>query len=189
MIRVRRLGDDEAFEVDTPNAAITILRDGEYRFNADPDSATTTVVARRGDAEVAGGGQAFALHGRNFVQISGTDQLAYDVEYAPAPDDFEGWDEDRDAREARLISTRYLPPDVIGYEDLDAYGSWRMLPDYGAVWYPTVDAAWAPYRAGYWAWVEPWGWTWVDDAPWGFALAITAVGRMWAEAGRGFRDR
>ena len=37
-LRVRHLGDDDSFEVDTPNAAITILRDGEYRFNADPDA-------------------------------------------------------------------------------------------------------------------------------------------------------
>ena len=33
-LRVRHMGDDDSFEVDTPNAAVTILRDGEYRFNA-----------------------------------------------------------------------------------------------------------------------------------------------------------
>jgi len=169
ILRVRRLDDDDSFEVDTPNAAITILREGEYRFNADPDAGTTWVVVRHGEAEVTGGGQAFTLRAGNSAQLSGTDQLAYDVGTVPPPDGFEGWAEDRDNREARGQSARYLPPGVIGYEELDAYGNWRPTPGYGAVWYPTVDAGWAPYRDGHWAWVEPWGWTWVDDAPWGFA--------------------
>ena len=169
ILRVRRLGEDESFEVDTPNAAITILREGEYRFSADPDAATTWVVVRHGEAEITGGGQAFTLRAGNSAQLSGTDQMAYDVQYAPDPDPFEGWSEERDARSARSASARYLPPGVIGYEDLDSYGNWRNTPGFGAVWYPSVDASWAPYRDGHWAWIEPWGWTWVDDAPWGFA--------------------
>ena len=168
-LRVRHLGDDDSFEVDTPNAAITILREGEYRFNADPDAGTTWAVVRHGEAEVTGGGQAFTLRAGNSAQLSGTDQLAYDVGTVPQPDGLEGWAEDRDNREAHMQSARYLPPDVIGYEELDNYGTWRDTPGYGAVWYPKVDAGWAPYHDGHWAWVEPWGWTWVDDAPWGFA--------------------
>ena len=171
VLRVRHLRDDEGFEVDTPNAAVTILREGEYRFNADPDSATTWVVAREGEAEITGGGQAFTLHSRNSAQLSGADQLAFDVQYAPDPDDLENWCAQRDAHEARLQSARYLPPDVIGYEELDDNGVWRETPGYGAVWYPQVDAGWAPYSRGHWAWVEPWGWTWVDDASWGFAVS------------------
>ena len=169
VLRVRRLGPDEGFEVDTPNAAITILQPGEYRFNADADSATAWIVVRYGQAAVTGGGQSFTLAAGNSAQLSGTDQLAYDVQYAPQPDWLEGWAEQRDAHEAALMSARYLPPDVIGYEELDQYGNWRDTPGYGAVWYPTVDASWAPYRFGHWAWIEPWGWTWVDDAAWGFA--------------------
>ena len=183
MIRVRRLNEDESFEVDTPNAAITILRAGEYRFNANPDTATTYVVARHGEAEVTGGGQAFTLRTGNAAQISGADQLTYEVQDAPPPDAFEAWAGDRDAREARSMTARYLPPEVIGYADLDAYGTWRAIPDYGVVWYPTVDAGWAPYRYGHWAWIEPWGWNWVDDAAWGFAPSH--YGR-WAYVGGGW---
>ncbi len=166
---VWRLGDNESFEVDTPNAAITILREGEYRFNADPDSATTWTMVRRGEAEVTGGGQAFTLRPGNSAQLIGTDQLSYNVQYAPDPDWFERWSTARDADFARAESAHYLPPDVIGYEELEHHGHWRDTPGYGSVWYPTVDASWAPYHDGHWAWVEPWGWTWVDDAPWGFA--------------------
>ncbi|HLY19635.1 MAG TPA: FecR family protein [Bryobacteraceae bacterium] len=183
ILRVRRIREDESFEVDTPNAAVTILREGEYRFNADPDSATTWVVVRHGEAEVTGGGQAFSLRAGNSAQLSGTDQLAYDVQYAPDPDGFEAWSEDQDSRYDRSPSARYLPPDVIGYEELDNNGVWRETPGYGAVWYPSVDANWAPYRDGYWSWIEPWGWTWVDNSPWGFAPSH--YGR-WAYVGGGW---
>jgi hypothetical protein len=182
-LRIRHLEEGESFEVDTPNAAITILREGEYRFNADPNAATTFVVVRHGQVEINGAGQGFSISEGNSAQISGTDQLSYDVQYAPQPGWFEGWAEDRDAREAAAISARYLSPDVIGYQDLDAYGTWSEIPDYGPVWYPRVDAGWAPYRFGHWAWIEPWGWTWVDDAPWGFAPCH--YGR-WAYIGPGW---
>src|SRR5205085_11868393 len=80
------------------------------------------------------------------------------------------WSAERDRQEDRVASTRYVSPQMTGYEDLDRYGSWRTLPEYGAVWTPTrIAADWAPYRHGHWVWVSPWGWTWVDDAPWGFA--------------------
>ena len=65
-----------------------------------------------------------------------------------------------------------MSPDVVGYQDLDANGTWRADATYGNVWIPNrVAAGWAPYRDGHWAWVDPWGWTWVDDAPWGFAVS------------------
>ncbi|MGA2131485.1 MAG: DUF6600 domain-containing protein [Bryobacteraceae bacterium] len=183
ILHVRRLRGDESFEVDTPSAAITILREGEYRFNVDPDAGTTWVVVRSGAAEITGGGQAFTLAAGNSAQLSGANPLSYNVQYAPPTDWFERWADDRQAHELSLRSAHYLPPDVIGYEELDSHGTWRDTPGYGAVWYPTVDAGWAPYRFGHWAWIEPWGWTWVDDASWGFAPSH--YGR-WAYIGSGW---
>ncbi len=122
IIRVRHLGEDESIEIDTPNAEITILREGEYRFNADPDNETTLVVVRHGQAEVTGGGQAFTIRAGDSARLSGTDHLAYDFQYAPEQDWLEGWSQERDAREARSQSARYIPPDVIGYEELDSHG-------------------------------------------------------------------
>jgi hypothetical protein len=57
----------------------------------------------------------------------------------------------------------------VGSEDLDAYGHWVNVPDYGQVWSPTVAVGWAPYRAGRWVWEPYWGWTWVSYEPWGWA--------------------
>ena len=169
-ISIRRLDQDESYEIDTPNGAVTLLRPGAYRIDADPDRQLTTVTVRNGEAEITAGGQAFPVHARQSAFINGTDQPSTEVTAAARPDDFDGWWENRDEREARRPAPRYVSPDMIGYEDLDDYGSWRNDPGYGAVWYPrTVVAGWAPYRYGHWVFVEPWGWTWVDDAPWGFA--------------------
>ena len=163
-------GPDQVFEVDTPNAAVTLLRDGTYRFRVDPNGNMSFVVVRDGQAEITGGGQSFILNPGNSATLTGTEQLSFDVAAAPTPDAFDNWCGERDAHERNLTAERYLPPTVIGYEDLDQYGDWQQTKDYGPVWYPrSVAAGWAPYHSGHWAWIEPWGWTWVDDMPWGFA--------------------
>jgi hypothetical protein len=84
-------------------------------------------------------------------------------------DALDQWAAERDRREDQSVSTRYVSRDMIGYEDLDNYGTWQVIDEYGPVWRPAVSAGWSPYRNGHWIWVTPWGWTWVDDAPWGFA--------------------
>ena len=39
---------------------------------------------------------------------------------------------------------------MVGAADLDQYGTWSQMPEYGAVWYPNnVPVDWAPYRNGY----------------------------------------
>ena len=170
-IRVRHLGDDETFEVDTPNLAFSILRPGSYRVNVNEAGEATVVAVRDGQGEVTGGGSAYTIRAREEGVFNGVDQLDADIERARADeDDFDHWCMDRDRREEHSISSRYVSDDVVGYQDLDDYGGWRPVPEYGNVWFPrTTVVGWAPYRYGHWVWIAPWGWTWVDDAPWGFA--------------------
>jgi Family of unknown function (DUF6600) len=170
-IRVRNLDTDETFEVDTPNLAFSILRPGNYKINVNEAGDTTVVVVRDGEGEVTGGGAAYTVHPREVGTFIGTDQIDADVQrWGNDDDDFDGWCANRDRRMDRSVSARYVSSDAIGYEDLDDYGGWRPVPDYGTVWFPhTTIVGWAPYRYGHWIWVSPWGWTWVDEAPWGFA--------------------
>ncbi|MBV9304278.1 MAG: FecR domain-containing protein [Acidobacteriaceae bacterium] len=168
--RVRNFGPNQVFEVDTPNAALTLVQNGIYVVSVDPNANTSYLIVREGQAQVTGGGQAFTVDQGNSVNLSGTDQLAYDVEQAPGMDDFENWSGQRDQHEMHLRTARYLPPTVIGYEDLDDYGGWQTAGEYGPVWYPNqVEVGWSPYHYGHWGWQDPWGYTWVDDSPWGFA--------------------
>lgn len=187
-VRTRYLADDEAFEVDTPNMAATLLRSGDYRIDADGDNNVTTVTVRGGDVEVTGAGAAFPVHARESARISGLDSVSQEIGPAPPPNEFDGWCQVRERREEQAqTSARFVPRDMVGYEDLDEYGVWREDAQYGWVWAPrTVAAGWAPYHYGRWAWVEPWGWTWIDEAPWGFApfhygrWALVAGGWVWA---------
>ena len=170
-IRVRRLGDDETFEVDTPNLAFTVLRPGNYKINVNEAGDTTVVVVRDGQGEITGGGSAYTLHPGDAGTFTGTDQINADVEgWDNSSDDFDNWCDEREHRFDHSTSARYVSDDVIGYEDLDEYGGWRPTPEYGTVWFPHVTiVGWAPYHYGHWVYIAPWGYTWVDDAPWGFA--------------------
>lgn len=168
-VHIRKLGEDEFFEIDTPNVAISILRPGEYRIDVSLNG-DTRVIARHGEVEINSSGSAFSIRSAEEARISGLDDLTYDVLAAPPLDDFDRWSVQRNRLEDQLTSTKYVSRDIIGYEDLDQYGAWQTLPGYGNAWRPTsVPNGWAPYRYGHWVWIEPWGWTWIDDTPWGFA--------------------
>ena len=169
-VHLRALGERETFEVDTPNTSVSLLRTGEYRIDVNPDNLATIVTVRAGEGEVTGTNQAFPVRSGEEARISGSDSLSYDTAGAQPPDEWDNWCSGRDRREERSESARYVSRDMVGYQDLDDHGTWRTVPDYGAVWVPRgVAVGWAPYHYGHWVWVEPWGWTWVDDAPWGFA--------------------
>jgi len=170
-VRVRRLGPNQVFEVDTPNLAFTLRQPGAYRIEVDPDGNATTIIVRRGQGEVYGEDGAYVIDSRQPYRFTGTGLREYQYVDAPRLDEFDRWSSDRDRRYDNSGSARYVSQDVIGYQDLDANGTWRVDATYGNVWMPRVAAGWAPYRDGHWAWVDPWGWTWVDDAPWGFAVS------------------
>src|SRR5581483_10095762 len=168
-IRLRQLQDSEVFEVDTPNAAVSLLRPGWYRINVDA-AGNTRVTDRLGEAEVTALGSAFTVHPQEVAAITGTDTPTFDIQPALPPDSWDNWCSGRDRREEQAKSVQYVSREMVGYEDLDVYGVWRPVPEYGVVWVPAnVPPGWAPYRYGHWIWVERWGWTWVDDMPWGFA--------------------
>ncbi|NMM13515.1 MAG: hypothetical protein HHJ17_08265 [Rhodoferax sp.] len=180
-VRVRRLEPNQVFEVDTPNFAFTLRQPGEYRIVVDPDGNASDIIVRKGQGEVYGEGASYVVDSRQPYRFKGTDLRDYEYLEVPNPDEFDRWAVERDRRYDNSASARYVSRDVVGYQDLDANGTWRENATYGSVWVPNrVAAGWAPYRDGHWAWVDPWGWTWVDDAPWGFA--VSHYGR-WANMG------
>jgi FecR protein len=167
--QVRRLADDEVFEVDTPNAAVTFERPGDYRVDVDNEG-NSRVQVRRGRAIASAGGGQVPLSAGDEVDIDGIDQPRYEVVAVPRPDRWDQWVGERDQQLAQSTSYTYVTADIAGVEDLDRYGRWEQIPDYGWTWSPvSVDVGWAPYRAGRWIWQDPWGWTWVAAEPWGWA--------------------
>jgi len=168
--RVSELRQGDLYEVDAPNLAFTVKEAGAFRVdvNDNGDSARVTVI--RGEGEVTAGGKTYEVHPGERAEFNGTENVQYSIEKAPGPDGLDRWAAERDSKEDRSVSAKYVSRDMVGYDDLDDYGDWRDEPEYGHVWYPReVAVGWAPYSYGYWNWVGPWGWTWVDYSPWGFA--------------------
>jgi hypothetical protein len=169
-VHLRILPSGDAFEIDTPNLALTLTHPGEYRIDTDPNGGSTAIVVREGAGEVTGGGETWDLEPGQQYTFNGTDQLTYAASDAPDFDDFEDWCQSRDQRENNAVSAKYVSRDVDGYYDLDDYGSWESDSDYGEIWVPSgVAVGWTPYQMGHWVFIEPWGWTWVDAEPWGWA--------------------
>jgi hypothetical protein len=147
-----------------------VQKSGAYRFDVGPNGDATLVTVWKGAGDATGNGPAVRVRSHERARFTGGTSLAHELYEAPPYDGFDDWCRVRDRRQDNSYSARYVSPGVIGYEDLDEYGSWRVVPTYGTVWVPTiVSAGWAPYRYGHWVWISPWGWTWVDDYPWGFA--------------------
>ena len=170
-LRVRRLYDGQSYEVDTPTLAFVVNRVGEFRIDVDPNGQSTIVTVLNGGGDVYGeGGTRFAVEEGQSVSFRDPQLRDYQVNDLPRPDAFDDFCHEHDARWDNSSSRRYVSEDVIGYQDLDSYGEWNDVPEYGNVWYPTsVAVGWSPYHYGHWGWVGAYGWTWIDDAPWGFA--------------------
>lgn len=184
VVRVRALQERENFEINTPNLRFLIQEPGEYRINANDYDNTSTIVVRLGVGVAQGDRDVITLRAGETTRFSGTNLNHTQITRTTAYDTFDQWAMDRDRAEENSISARYVPRDMVGYQQLDEYGNWDTHVEHGAIWYPRgVSSGWAPYRDGHWVWVSPWGWTWVDRSPWGFAPyhygRWTFVGRRW----------
>jgi hypothetical protein len=169
-LRIRRLAEGETVQVETPHSTVYLNRVGEYHLEVEKDTDRTIVKTRHGEAEVKGDQERFVVRDNERGVFSGVGNLTGRIEPLGSRTAFESWANERDARNERSNSARYVSRDVIGYEDLDEHGEWVSEPEYGHVWRPRyVVSGWAPYRYGRWVYVSPWGWSWVDDARWGFA--------------------
>ena len=170
-LRVRNLFDGQRIEINTPNLAFVITQPGDYRIDANPASnfsaGTTRVVVQQGAGTIYGDGGAQVNIGSG-QQANFTDTQLTPAGPAPeVQDGFDAWAHQRDRQEDQSVSARYVPREVVGYQQLDSYGDWNQDPTYGAVWMPrAVPVNWAPYRAGHWSfhygrWAQigpRWGW-------------------------------
>jgi hypothetical protein len=169
--RVREIRQGENYEIDTPNMSFTVKEAGAFRIDVNENGDFTGVTVIRGAGEIAASGQVYEVKAGEHYDVSGAEGTV-NVASAPAveADNLDKWAQQRDTTEDNSASSRYVNRDVVGYSDLDDYGTWKQDPQYGNVWTPNnVSPDWAPYSNGYWSYVGPWGWTWVDYAPWGFA--------------------
>ena len=97
-LRLRHLFDNESWEVDTPNGAITLLRTGEYRIDTDASRNATMVTVRSGDIEVTANSQSFPVHSGQTAYFDNSGN-APDIEALGQADDFDSFVVARDRME------------------------------------------------------------------------------------------
>jgi Family of unknown function (DUF6600) len=167
---IRSIAEGDTIEVDTPHAVFTIEHPGYFRLEV--DAQTTHLITHRGGQAIVTtpDGRSMSIYPSEDIVVSANNPTMVATYAAPPPDAWDQWNDDRSDRMTESVSARYLPPDVYGAEDLDNYGYWRVLPEYGPVWIPNdVGPDWAPYSTGTWEWDPDYEWTWVDTEPWGWA--------------------
>ena len=168
-VRLRNRDAVDEFELQTGEGRFRPQRTGRYRFDRFDDTSHLTVD--NGQALYEGPQSALTVHSGQRAEfwIDAANSAQYSIT-EPRQDEFSAWNSERDRRDGRSASSRYVSPEMTGMEELDRYGRWETSDDYGAIWIPRqVASGWAPYSTGHWVWISPWGWTWVDEAPWGFA--------------------
>lgn len=164
---LRGLQPGQSVEIDTPHGAFTIDHNGYYRTEVGADA--TTFVARRGGRATVtpAGGELTAITSNQQVVVRRDDVESF---AATEMDAWDRWNDERSDGLVQAASYRHVPEAVYGVDDLDHNGRWRVVPDYGSVWFPTrVASNWAPYTTGRWMRDPYYGWSWIDDASWGWA--------------------
>ncbi|MGC2425092.1 MAG: DUF6600 domain-containing protein [Nitrospirota bacterium] len=191
----RRMGPDDVFQVDTPNASVRAYDKARFRITVLEDG-TAQVGVSSGRVELETQAGISDLSAGDMAEISQDGQVYTSA--LPARDAWDDWADSRWDRYRRPSgSAHYLPPDmaVYGYE-FDEGGHWMDYPDYGEVWVPSVDPAWSPYSNGRWVWVagdyvwlpyDQWyapfhygRWSWSVSTGWFWLPPEMSVGAWWS---------
>jgi len=157
-------------EIDTPNVAVhPAHQDVIVRVEVRPDG-DSIIIVRKGEAQISTPKGIADLKQGDMATVRGPSEDAqYKISPAPDSDDWDRWNGDRDRMIHSARAWQHTNRYYTGSEDLDAYGRWQNVPDYGQIWVPNEPEDWAPYRDGNWVWEPYYGWTWVGSEPWGWA--------------------
>jgi len=116
-LTVPHLFPGEIYEIDTPNATLTVTKSGTYLVQVHPEQDRTAVTARRGAIVATGSGSAVTVDSGKQVVFLDRQSLQHTVMNAPPKSGFEDW---AGVRDQRLGASR--PPFVFGF------GPWPYGP-------------------------------------------------------------
>ena len=83
----------------------------------------------RAARDVYGENASYAVASGQSYRFYGTDLRDSELVSLPPPDAFDRFVAERDRRYERNVSVRYVSPEVVGYEDLDTYGTWSVTAE------------------------------------------------------------
>ena len=160
-------GSEVDIEIDTANVAFHPLQAGLYRVEVSSVDAVDVTV-RRGRAEVITAQGGVAISNGQVIHVKGRDNPEYQVAQANERDSWDEWNDNRDRSISGAQAWQFTNSYYTGSEDLDRYGDWVQVPDFGRCWAPYVEAGWVPYRNGRWVSDSYYRWIWVGYEPWGW---------------------
>jgi hypothetical protein len=160
---------DSSFRVQTPLFSVQVMDTANFRAEVQPDGSGQIVVFE-GKAEVDNQAAKLTLNRGENVRFLSDDPDRYYLGLSYEQDDWDRWNSERDDYLAQASRLKQSLPYDTGWNvgELDSYGSWYSVPNYGTVWRPNYDSDWAPFRDGRWTWYDPFGWTWISYEPWGW---------------------
>ena len=100
----------QIYEIDTPNATLTVNKTGVYSVEVRPSEEKTLVTVRKGSLAATGSGPSVKINSGEQLTFLGGTSLQHTAEKAPPPNGFEDW---ASVRDKRLGANR--PPFVFGF--------------------------------------------------------------------------
>jgi FecR protein len=97
-LTVFRLPPGQIYEIDTPNATLTVTKTGVYRVVVKPEEEQTLVTTRKGSIVATGRGPAVTINSGQQVSFLNGNSLQHSAQKALPPDGFEDWASVRDKR-------------------------------------------------------------------------------------------
>ena len=98
IVHVRDVGENQSFEIDTPNVAVLVQSPGDYRVEVNDAGNGTVVKVANGEAQVSATGQTVPMHTQQAFAFSGTEQVNVDQASVGAPDALDSWSIEREHR-------------------------------------------------------------------------------------------
>jgi hypothetical protein len=165
--------DDSDFQVTVKNKTIVLVHSGSFRVtstNADP----MEIVVWKGEVAIHdpdSGGEVAVKKDETFV-LDTADPSRYALDKGAEADGLDQWSKQRDDYLSTYASSGHnytQSPYQYGASDLNYYGQYYDVPEYGNVWQPNgVGIGWDPFSNGYWSYSPGFGYTWVSSYPWGW---------------------
>lgn len=172
-LSVKDLEEEKSIEIHTTDVSVYILDQGLYRIDVRED-AETDIFVFHGMLEAAGESGSVLVKDRQRLEaVKGRTVSPPTGFIATSEDSFDQWSNYRDAQIRKRMARRYLPNELEDFEyELDTYGNWVYLSQYGYVWVPGgIGSDWRPYFNGRWIWRPLCGWIWLPYEPWGWAVS------------------
>lgn len=120
-LHVRHLFGGEIYEVDSGNGSFTLTKSGDYRFDVDPKTNTTTITVWKGEGSITGELPVVRVKAHEQVRLAPA-AAAYERHKDPAPDAFDEWCHVRNHRADSAYPRVYpypypypYPPGVVVY--------------------------------------------------------------------------